>query len=255
MRDTMTRMPGVMTRTLAVAIVVVGALAGQAHASLGRECPDKNQVMTRARGCVSKQALFNEQYRKALTLIQTDPKKALELFELGCKQNHGPSCSEAGILHYSGRVRMDAATRIPIFSADKAKAFKLWERACELGDGFGCEQRGYNIGGFDNGKPWYEKGCAKNESLACARLGWGYEHYVTPVDPKKAKKLYDQALKIAGARCPGDGQSCWVSAYLYEQGIGVAADQVKARGRRRRRSRTGTPSRRHRARRRHRSRA
>lgn len=213
---------------LAATLTLVATAA--ARADVERECPDpKNYVMTQNRGCV-KRVTLNDRYRLALDALAKDPKKAMSLFDAACTAKHGPSCTQLAFLYNTGRARVVGSKTEVVIAKDHDKAVKLWEKGCDLGDGAGCQKRGNDLMSTDwkIARKWLERGCAKRDGIACAQLGWILEKS-DPPDPKAARAVYDQAQKILGALCPGDGQACVVRGYLYERGVGVPVDAKKAR--------------------------
>lgn len=215
-----------MTRLLLLALLVLVG-AGTAHADIARKCKDASFVFSQTAGCVKRppapKLSATDTYLIALDVIEQDPKRAFGLFEKACKERQGAACAQVAMMYESGRGR--------VVAKDQAKANGFNERACDLGEGRACQKRGNaasNTADYALAFRYFERGCAKDDGIACAQQAWYVEKgHTSAADPVAARKLYDKALRLIDGRCPGSGLMCWVRGYLYEKGIGVAVDPAK----------------------------
>ena len=112
--------------------------------------------------------------------------------ELACNAGYMPDCSVLAMLYQDG---------IGGREHDDAKAAALHRKACDGGAGIGC----FNL------------------AMMIEAGGDG------PVDPDRARPLYDKAIELLEKACNGDDlQWCTNVGYMYDAGHGVTQSHGKA---------------------------
>jgi TPR repeat protein len=202
--------------------IAVALASTPARADIPVTCP-RGSVFDQSHGCVRRDVPASATYVLGLDALSSDPKKASGLFDTACKARYAAACTQLGAMYQSGRGR--AVVK------DEAKAQALFEQACELGDGSGCQKRGDHLMSLEPSKAltWLEKGCAMNEGVSCAQLGYLIDNGVGGAQNRDdARKKYDKAFQLMNKACPKDGLACLARGFMYTNGIGTTPDPIKA---------------------------
>jgi len=163
--------------------------------------------------------------------LTQDVAKQVALTRRACDAGDPRGCNNLGALYLNGEG-------VP---RDEVKARTFNEKACNGGWAMGCSNLGtlYKSGRAGLAVDWpkaaslFQKGCDANEGMACRNLanlywqgGVGF-----PKDTEKAIQLYRRALPLLQAHCQGGGSgACQNLGWAYENGRGVARDDIKAAG-------------------------
>jgi TPR repeat protein len=151
--------------------------------------------------------------------IPQNYKIAMDLFDISCSGNYGPSCTALGEGYTNGQG----------VNKDPAKGLSLYVKGCETGSPRGCLYAGnhYAKQDFATAKPYYEKACGWENTHACAALGRYY------FDNKAGGQSDPLALEYLLKSCSGtvstnDSNGCYTLARMYKTGRGTPKNLSEA---------------------------
>lgn len=149
-------------------------------------------------------------------IVEEDSKKAIAYFKKACDGNSGMGCNNLGIMYETDENISISAQEI----------FSIYKKSCDLSYTDGCANvaERYLTGGgikidVEKGTKLADQACNKKSEIGCNALAEYYE----------LTKQYPQSLSYYEKACSlGDARACSDAGVFYNEGRGVALNEVKA---------------------------